>query len=295
MDFLIDQYIAHLTLERGLAENSVESYAMDLSAFADFLEKNKISAIDMVDTVVILSWLIHMEKMGLTPRSRARHLIAVRGFYRFLVQERVTASNPLTLIDIPKIGSRLPHFLTPDQVIALLEKPDRTTPRGLRNAAMLEVLYGAGLRVSELIGLTTDQVDLVACFVRIFGKGSRERIVPFGSHARKRTQEWLEWGRPWLLKDVSSRYLFVARAGKPMTRQGFWKLLKKYALEAGITTEVSPHTLRHSFATHLLEGGADLRSVQTMLGHADIASTQIYTHVSKQYLVDMHKKYHPRG
>ncbi len=307
MDLLIDRYLAHLTLERGLAQNTLESYAMDLSAFADFLEKNKISAIDKghsqnpeqdqghVDTVVILSWLVHMEKMGLTPRSRARHLIAVRGFYRFLVQERITAINPLTLIDIPKIGTSLPHFLSPDQVATLLEKPDRTTPRGLRNAAMLEILYGAGLRVSELIGLTTDQVDLVACFVRIFGKGSRERIVPFGSHARKRTQEWLEWGRPWLLKDISSRYLFVARAGKPMTRQGFWKLLKKLALEAGISTEVSPHTLRHSFATHLLEGGADLRSVQTMLGHTDIASTQIYTHVSKQYLVDMHKKYHPRG
>jgi integrase/recombinase XerD len=295
MDRLIDRYLAHLTLERGLAQNSLAAYAMDLAAFADFLETNQISAIDQVDTVVILAWLVHLESKGLSPRSRARHLIAVRGFYRFLVLEDLTRSNPLSLIDIPKAGTRLPRFLSQDQVTALLEMPDRTTHRGLRNAAMLEILYGAGLRVSELVGLKTEQVDLVACFVRLFGKGSRERIVPFGSLARQRTMEWLEWGRPWLLKNNASRYLFVARAGKPMTRQGFWKLLKKYALGAGISSKVSPHTLRHSFATHLLEGGADLRSVQTMLGHADIASTQIYTHVSRQYLVDMHKKYHPRG
>ncbi len=295
MNRLIDRYLAHLTLERGLARNSLAAYAMDLAAFADFLEISQISDIDQVDTVVILAWLVHLEANGLSPRSRARHLIAVRGFYRFLVLEELTRSNPLNLIDIPRAGTRLPRFLSQDQVTALLEMPDRTTHRGLRNAAMLEILYGAGLRVSELIGLKTEQVDLVACFVRLFGKGSRERIVPFGSHARQRTMEWLEWGRPWMLKKTASRYLFVARAGKPMTRQGFWKLLKKYALAAGISSRVSPHTLRHSFATHLLEGGADLRSVQTMLGHADIASTQIYTHVSRQYLVDMHKKYHPRG
>lgn len=295
IDSWIEKYISHLTLERGLAQNSLESYAMDLSAYADFLEKNDISGIDQIDTVVILAWLLHLEARGLSPSSRARHLIAVRGFYRFLVQEKITPSNPFKQIDIPRAGTRLPQFLSSDQVTTLIEIPDRTTHRGLRNAAMLEILYGSGLRVSELVGLKTEQVDLVACFVRIFGKGSKERIVPFGSLARERIREWLEWGRPWMLKKKSSRYLFIARAGKPMTRQGFWKLLKKYVIQAGISTNVSPHTLRHSFATHLLEGGADLRSVQTMLGHSDISTTQIYTHVSRQYLVDMHKKYHPRG
>lgn len=295
MEPLIDQYLAHLALERGLAPNSLDSYASDLAEYADFLETNKISDIGRVDPVAILGWLVHLETKGLSPRSRARHLIAVRGFYRFLVQEKQAETNPLQRIDIPKTGSKLPQFLTCDQVTTLMEMPDRTTHRGLRNAAMLEILYGAGLRVSELVNLKVEQIDLEACFVRIFGKGSKERIVPIGSLARERTEEWLEWGRPWLLKGNPSAYLFVARAGKPMTRQGFWKLLKKYAAAAGILTTVSPHTLRHSFATHLLEGGADLRSVQTMLGHSDIATTQIYTHVSRQYLVDMHKQYHPRG
>jgi len=294
MDILIEQYLSHLTLERGLAKNSLESYAGDLAEYADFLETNGISQIQKVNTVIILGWLVHLEARGLSPRSRARHLIAVRGFHRFLLQENLADNNPLKQIDIPRTGTRLPLFLSCDEVTTLMETPDRTTERGLRNAAMLEILYGAGLRVTELVNLKVEEVNLEACFVRIFGKGSKERIVPIGSIARKRTQEWLEWGRPRLLKGESSHYLFMARACRPMTRQGFWKLLKKYALQAGIKTKVSPHTLRHSFATHLLEGGADLRSVQTMLGHSDIATTQIYTHISRQYLVEMHKKYHPR-
>jgi len=295
IDNTIDTYLEHLDLERGLASNTLESYGADLSRFADFLAKNSIIKVQDIDTTVLLAWIVDLKKTGLSAPSRARHLISVRGFFKFLIRENSITVNPTDQMNLPKTGRQLPHILGFAQVKTLLELPDLAKPRELRNAAMLEILYGAGLRVSELINMKVQDINFNACFVKVFGKGSRERVVPIGSHARERSLDWLERGRPQLLKNLTSRYLFVARAGKPMTRQGFWKIIKKYARLAEIPTNVYPHTFRHAFATHLLEGGADLRSVQTMLGHSDISTTQIYTHVSSTYLTEMHQKFHPRG
>lgn len=295
LDKISDLYIKHMLLEKGLAANSMESYTHDLAVFVDFMVQNGIDEIEAVDTTAILAWLIHLNREGLSARSRARHLIAIRGLFKFLIKEEILTSDPVKLVDIPKTGLYLPEVMTVEEIEKLLAVPDKTVPRELRNAAMVEIIYGAGLRVSELINMKVQDINFDAGFVRIFGKGSRERVVPVGSHAREQTLEWIRIGRPQLLQNTTSRYLFVARAGKPMTRQGFWKIIKRYSLKAGIRRNITPHTFRHSFATHLIEGGADLRSVQTMLGHADIATTQIYTHISKAHLLEMHKKFHPRG
>jgi len=295
MDKLIDQYLEHLLIEKGVSRNTVTAYAADLQEYAAFLESCSIFDIDKTDTTAILSWLVNLSKKGLSAKSRARHLISVRGFYKFLFQEGLISFNPVKKIDLPKTGLYLPQTLSVKEVTAILEGPDQTKPKGIRNAAMLEILYGAGLRVSELIHMKVQDLNTEAGFVRILGKGEKERIVPLGSFARKAAENWITTARPLLLKGHSSPYLFVARAEKPMTRQGFWKIVKTYALKADISKNVTPHTFRHSFATHLIVGGADLRSVQTMLGHSDISTTQIYTHISQKYILEMHKKYHPRA
>ncbi len=295
MDELTQQYLDYLIIEKGLSKNSLASYSADLAQYITFLEKNHINDLNDVDTAVIFAWLINLTKKGLSAKSRARHLITIRGLYKFLINEKKVTSSPVKNVDIPKTGVSLPKIMTVREVADLLEVPDIRKPKGMRNAAMMEIMYGAGLRVSELILLCLQDINLDANFVRVMGKGSKERIVPIGSQARAITQKWIKEGRPSLLKKISTPYLFVARAGNPMTRQSFWKIIKKYALLANITKNVTPHTLRHSFATHLLEGGADLRSVQTMLGHSDISTTQIYTHISKEYLMKMHQKYHPRN
>ncbi|MBF0112547.1 MAG: site-specific tyrosine recombinase XerD [Desulfamplus sp.] len=295
MDKISDLYAKHLLLEKGLAANSLESYRHDLFVFVDFMVKNGLENIENVDTAAIIAWLINLKNGGLAARSRARHLITIRGLFKFLLQEEIIKIDPVKIVDIPKTGLYLPEIMSVQEVEKLLSIPDTTVPRELRNAAMVEILYGAGLRVSELINMKVQDINFDAGFVRVFGKGSNERVVPVGSHAKDRTLEWIKTGRPQLLKNIASKYLFVARAGKPMTRQGFWKIIKLYCLKAGIHKNITPHTFRHSFATHLIEGGADLRSVQTMLGHADIGTTQIYTHISKAHLLEMHKKFHPRG
>lgn len=295
MDELTQKYIDFLIIEKGLSDNSVSSYSVDLAQYITFLEKNNIHSLDNADTAVILAWLIDLAKKGLSAKSRARHLITVRGLYKFLINEKKVTKNPVKNVDIPKTGLALPKIITIKEVTHLLEIPDIRKPRELRNSAMMEIMYGAGLRVSELILLKLQDVNLDANFVRVMGKGAKERVVPIGSQARIITQKWINEGRPFLLKKMSSSYLFVARAGKPMTRQSFWKIIKKYAVTANISKNITPHTFRHSFATHLLEGGADLRSVQTMLGHSDISTTQIYTHISRDYLMKMHQKYHPRN
>lgn len=295
LDKISDLYIKHIVLEKGLAANSLESYTHDLGVFVSFMVKNSIDHIENVDTTAILAWLINLKKEGLAARSRARHIITIRGLFKFLLKEEIITADPVKMVDIPKTGFYLPEVMTIEEIEKLLSVPDKTVPRELRNAAMIEIIYGAGLRVSELINMKMQDINFDAGFVRIFGKGSRERVVPVGSHARAQTLEWIRSGRPQMLVNTASRYLFVARAGKPMTRQGFWKIIKRYSLKAGIRRNITPHTFRHSFATHLIEGGADLRSVQTMLGHADIATTQIYTHISKAHLLEMHQKFHPRG
>jgi len=295
LDILADQYLNYLVFEKGLSQKTIEAYSSDLSRHLRFLRQKKIKDIVDVDTSLILKHLIALRDAGLGSRSCARHLVALRGFYRFLVQEKVVEYDPARLIDLPKSGLKLPDVLSVAEIELLLNVPDTDTHLGKRNAAMLELLYAAGLRVSELVNLNFLDVNLEAGFARVLGKGSKERVVPFGIHAKKKVQDYINVARPLLLKDRVSRYLFVARAGKPMTRQGFWKLLKQYAQRSGIKKKITPHSIRHSFASHLLEGGADLRTVQVMLGHVDISTTQIYTHVAREHLRKIHAKYHPRG
>jgi len=295
LDAFADQYINYLVFEKGLAEKTIESYSSDLSRYLEFLSSEAISQISETDTPFILKHLINLRNDGLGSRSTARHLVTVRGFYKYLVQEKIIKRNPAKLVDLPKSTLKLPDVLSVTEVKVLLKLPDTKTPLGLRNAAMLELLYAAGLRVSELVNLKLLDLNTEAGFVRVIGKGSRERIIPIGNHAKNRLNDYIKTARPLLLKNSISPHLFVARAGKPMTRQGFWKLLKRYALQAKITKKITPHSLRHSFASHLLEGGADLRAVQLMLGHVDISTTQIYTHVAREHLKKMHEKYHPRG
>jgi integrase/recombinase XerD len=295
LDGLVDRYLNYLLVEKGLAGNTLEAYSSDLSRYLRFLCKEKISAVSEADARILIKHLISLRAEGLGARSRARHLISLRGFYKFLVQEKIIDHDPSKLVDLPKTGLKLPDVLSIEDVEVLLCAPDVTTPIGTRNAAMLELLYGAGLRVSELVNLKLHDVNLEACFIRVFGKGSKERVVPIGRLAKEKTENYIRTARPRLLKTYTSRYLFVARAGNPMTRQGFWKLLKQYARIAGIGKKITPHSLRHSFASHLLEGGADLRAVQVMLGHVDISTTQIYTHVAREHLKQVHETYHPRG
>jgi integrase/recombinase XerD len=295
LDLFVDRFIAFLTIEKGLARNTIESYALDIARFLDFLKRNDIHTLSGIDTPVIIKHIIDLRESGLEPRSRARHLAALRGFFRYLVKEKVISNDPSRIIDIPKTGLHLPDVLTVEEITALMDAPDTKKHKGARDAAMIELTYAAGLRVSELVHLEMHHVHLEAGFIRVFGKGSKERIIPIGSYAKTKVETYINQARPLLLKNGVSPYLFFAREGKPMTRQGFWKLLNKYALAAKIQKHLTPHTLRHSFATHLLEGGADLRSVQTMLGHADISTTQIYTHVTGKQLKMVHEKYHPRG
>ena len=294
-DTLVDRFVNYLQVEKGLASNTIESYTLDLARYLDFLKSSGITHLSGDDTAHILKHLIELRKEGLNARSRARHLVTIRGFYKFLSHEKMIEHNPAHLVDLPKLGFKLPDVLSVDDIEKLLKVPDLTTPRGQRNAAMIELLYAAGLRVSELVWLNLRDINLEAGFVRVFGKGSKERIVPVGNCARDRIRDYLDYGRPYLLKTVPSHYLFIARAGKPMTRQGFWKLIKKYAKKAGIAKTITPNSFRHSFASHLLEAGADLRSVQLMLGHEDISTTQIYTHVAREQLQRLHEKFHPRG
>ncbi|MBW2566007.1 MAG: site-specific tyrosine recombinase XerD [Deltaproteobacteria bacterium] len=295
LDQLSDQFINYLVVEKGLSKNTVVAYSRDLILYLEFLRSNDIADIAASDTTLVLKHLIELRDAGLGPRSRARHLVTLRGFYRFLVQQKIIDANPAQLVDLPKAGLRLPDVLKVDEVLQLLEAPDPSKPLGVRDAAMIELLYAAGLRVSELIKVGMANINLEACFVRVIGKGSKERIVPIGLVAKKKIDDYLTSGRPILLKGRPSPYLFVTRSAMSMTRQGFWKLLKQYALKTGISHRITPHSLRHSFATHLLERGADLRSVQVMLGHVDISTTQIYTHVAQERLKAVHTQYHPRG
>ncbi len=295
LDQCVDLYINHLVVEKGLADKSIQAYTSDLRHFLQFLWDQPITDIRQSDTAVIFKYLIEMRNSGRSARTRARHLVSIRGFYQYLLHSRIIEQNPAKLIDLPKSGLKLPEVLNISQIERLLAQPDATKPNGMRDAAMLELIYAAGLRVSELVNLELSAVILEAGFVRVLGKGNKTRIVPIGRKALNQINAYLKEDRKTLLKNHTSKFLFVARAGNPMTRQGFWKLLKRYATQAGIRQRVTPHSLRHSFASHLLEGGADLRAVQEMLGHVDIATTQIYTHVAQKRLIEIHSKFHPRA
>jgi integrase/recombinase XerD len=291
---LLDRFYQYMVVERRLADNTVEAYSRDLRRFLAYHEDCGRAFADAT-RLELLAFLNLQREQGLSSRSLARMLSSIKTFYYFLASERLIAKNPFFDMQSPRIGEKLPGVLSRSDVVALLNAPDSESPLGQRDKAMLEVLYATGVRVSELLSLEFNTVNLDAGFVIVVGKGSKERVVPLGMEAIERVRLYMECGRPLLAGASKSALLFLNRNGSAMSRQGFWKLIKKYCLAAGIHKTVSPHTLRHSFATHLLEGGADLRSVQLLLGHADIVTTQIYTHIAQDSLVKLHEKYHPRG
>lgn len=295
MEQLLDQFLNYLTVERGLSPNTLDSYSRDLIKYLDYLSTKGIKDISKTSDLTIISFIATLKNGGLSNRSVARNLTSIRMFYRFLTEDHHINDNPTLNIETPKRELRLPQVLSIEEVDVLLQQPDSSTSLGLRDAAFLELLYATGLRASEIISLALNDINLEAGYLIAYGKGSKERLIPIGEVAQNLIKKYLKNSRPTLLKNKQSHHLFTTRSGKSMTRQGFWKLIKKYALAAGIRKKITPHTLRHSFATHLLERGADLRSVQMMLGHADISSTQIYTHVTTERLKKIHNQYHPRS
>ena len=286
-------FLDYLAVEKGLAKNSLAAYATDLKKFGVWLDDQKLE-LDRVERIHIVRYFQSQRSAGISARSVARSLAAIRGLFRFLVAERHLKTDPTENLENPKLWSTLPKSLHSTEVEALLKAPDVSTAEGLRDRAMLELLYATGLRVSELIKVRLDEMVMDAGFLRTMGKGSKERIVPFGDTARDAILDYIDKGRAEFNK-YNDPHLFLSLRGRPMTRQSFWMKVSKYARLAGIKSHISPHVLRHSFATHLLENGADLRSVQMMLGHADISTTQIYTHVSRARLQRMYEQFHPRA
>jgi integrase/recombinase XerD len=295
METQLDLYLDYLTVERGLAPNTRASYSADLQKFLSYVKDRGVSDWSLVRYSEVMGFLSQSQEQGLAPRSRARLLSALRGFFKFMVRDGHLRESPVANLASPRLRRQLPSVLSVAEVERVLARPNPELPLGQRDAAMLELLYGTGLRVSELVALTLGRVNLEVGFLIVLGKGSKERIVPAGETATEAVRSYLKESRPRLLKGRMTEILFVTNRGGAMTRQGFWKLLKKYGREAGLKKRLTPHILRHSFATHLLERGADLRSVQMMLGHADISTTQLYTHVARERLREVHRKYHPRA
>lgn len=290
---VLQVFLDFLSVEKGLSSNTIQSYARDLGKLFRFLRKEGISWMK-TDEEGLVRFIHHQSRTGLSPRSMARLISSIKSFYNFLVLDGMVRKNPAVNLSSPKTWLALPKFLTVKEVESLLGQPDEENIRGVRDKAMLELLYATGLRVSELIALRVRNVNLEDGFLLCVGKGGKERIVPIGDSAALAVRKYLEEGRDKFLKE-SSEYLFLSQRGNAFTRQGFWKLLKGYAKKAGLAQKISPHVLRHSFATHLLERGADLRSVQLMLGHSQITTTQVYTHVSRKRLRRVYDKYHPRA
>ena len=295
MEQLLDQFLHYLIVEKGLSKNTIEAYSHDLNQFLNHLKGKGTQEIGEVDKFDVRGFLLALKRKNLSTKSILRNLVAIRTFYKFLIQEGILETNPIEQLESPKVSKTLPEILTLKEIEKLLEQPNLQTPLGIRDRAMLEILYATGMRVSELTHLPTHQVNLEGGYVLIFGKGSKERIVPLGGEAMKWITLYLNTVRGILSKGRENSSLFINRSGKGMSRQGFWKNLKNYAKKAGLRKRITPHLLRHSFASHLLEGGADLRSVQMMLGHVDISTTQIYTHVTGERLKKIHHRYHPRG
>ena len=295
MEQWLDQLLHYLIVERGLSKNTIEAYSHGLSRFLNHLREKGVQEIRDVGKFDVRGFLLALKKEKLSAKTIVRNLVAIRTFFRFLVQEGILETNPVEDLESPKVAKTLPEILTLKDIEQLLEQPNLQTPLGMRDRAMLEILYATGMRVSELTHLPTHQVNLEGGYVLLYGKGSKERIVPLGSEAIKWVTLYLKESRGILAKGKESPFLFINRSGKGMSRQGLWKNLKNYTRRTGLRKRITPHLLRHSFASHLLEGGADLRSVQMMLGHADISSTQIYTHVTGERLKKIHQRYHPRG
>ena len=292
MNEFISTYTDFLKIEKRQSPNTITSYRHDINYFASYLLSKKLNDVNTDD---VRSFLIFLREKGLATSTVARYLSSIKSFYRYLYTEKLILNNPIEIIDSPCPWRKLPNVLSAEEVDALIAAPDIKTSAGLRDHAMLELLYATGLRVTELISLKLSDVDLSVGYLRTLGKGSKERVVPFGDAARIAIENYILRVRPSVSQKTESTDLFLTRRGTTMTRQGFWKILKKYITKAGISGNVSPHTLRHAFATHLLERGADLRSVQQMLGHSDISSTQIYTHILKERMREVHDRFHPRG
>lgn len=295
LDNAVDGYIMHLKVERHLSAKTLEAYSHDLRRFSGFVQREGIASPDKVAEPHLLSFLVLLHRGKIGSRSVARYLSALRGFFRHLAKEKAIKGDPAARIESPARWQKLPKYLTVADVDALLVQPDKKTDLGLRDHAMIQLMYASGLRISELCEVTLERLNLQQGFVIIMGKGSKERLVPVGKTALDALNGYLEISRPRLMKGRMGDHLFVSHSGEHLSRQRFWEIIKACAKKTGITVNVTPHMLRHSFATHMLERGADLRSVQTMLGHSDIATTQIYTHVTTKHLQDLYKKFHPRS
>ncbi|WP_428845467.1 site-specific tyrosine recombinase XerD [Azotosporobacter soli] len=291
----VEEFIHYLAVERGLAQNTLESYGRDLQQFHVYLKNSNLELLRDSSRNIILNYLNTLQAKGRAVSTISRNLAAIKSFYQYLVRQRYLEKDPAANLESPKLEKKLPKILTVGEVEELLKQPNNFMPGGIRDKAMLELLYATGIRVSELISLNSADINLDMGYIKCYGRGSKERVVPLGSIAAKCVQEYITKGRPKLVRTYDELALFVNHHGNRLTRQGFWKIIKKYAQEANITKDITPHTLRHSFATHLLENGADLRSVQEMLGHADISTTQIYTHVTKNRLKEVYDKAHPRA
>ena len=291
--FALEDYVHFLTVERQLAQNTVKSYQRDLIAYIRFIESLNLETVNSIERAMVLQYLQKLKDSGKSSRTLSRHISSIRSFHQFLVREQITTHDCTIHIELPKIEQKLPDVLSIPEIERLIHAVDGNTSQGMRDIALLELLYGTGMRVSELIAIDLADLHLTMGFVRVFGKGSKERIVPLGRSAIDACTMYLNEGRPKFISDTEA--LFLNMHGRRLTRQGCWKILKDAGVKAEIQKVISPHLLRHSFATHLIENGADLRAVQEMLGHADISTTQLYTHVSKKRLKDVYSQYHPRA
>ncbi|MGE7985644.1 site-specific tyrosine recombinase XerD [Lysinibacillus fusiformis] len=295
--YAVEDYIHFIQVERQLSVNTLASYRRDLESYVNFLQNAEgMADFNRVERTTILRHLEQLRAQGKTSRTIARHISSIRSFHQFLLREKRAESDPTVHLEMPTIEQKLPNILSIEEIEALLMAPNRSKPQGIRDLAMLELLYGSGMRISELIALDLADIHLTMGFVRVFGKGGKERIIPLGKSALSAINSYLNNARGQLQgKYPKTDAFFINQRGKRLTRQGCWKLMKEHALKVGIQHELTPHTLRHSFATHLVENGADLRAVQEMLGHADISTTQIYTHISKTRLSEVYKQFHPRA
>jgi integrase/recombinase XerD len=296
MNVFLKEYLAYLKLEKNLSDNTISSYRNDLSSFLHFLEEHNIDDLSRIESRTLIKFFTNLEKAGLTSSSAARYYSSLKGYLNYLLTNNYIKSNPIEKVSTPKLAKTLPGVLSVAEIEKILSLPDTSVTLGIRDKTILEVFYACGLRISELISLKLSDLFLGEEMIRVFGKGSKERIVPIGSSAINWIKTYLTNSRPLLSKTAKSEnYLFLNNRGTRLSRMGVWKLVDKYVRESGIEKPIHPHTFRHSFATHLIEGGADLRSVQEMLGHADISTTQIYTHIDREFIKQVHKQFHPRG
>jgi integrase/recombinase XerD len=295
MNELVDEFLNFLSIEKGASHNSIEAYGRDLHGYIRFIESRGVETVQDITINHVIAYLDDLKKKGLSANSMNRGLAALRSFHKYLLREEKMDHNPAANIELAKVWMRLPDTLSQAEMNLLLEQPQSDSALSLRDKAMLELMYATGVRVSELTSLSISSINWQVGYILVMGKGGKERIVPVGKSAYDCLRQYVDRSRRPLLGGGISDILFLNRAGKGLTRQGFWKIIRKYALQAGLQKKIHPHTFRHSFASHLLEGGADLRSVQVMLGHADISTTQIYTHITRERLKSIHRKYHPRG